>query len=115
MGGHLDDGEPDQIHPILSFSLGLSCIFMIGGTNKAVKPLALLLESGDVCVMSRFSRVCYHGVPKIIPSSFSISEDVNVEKLNLDVNNDGRNKVKHAINYLKENRINFNFRQVVID
>jgi alkylated DNA repair protein alkB family protein 1 len=34
MGGHLDDGEPDQEHPILSFSLGLSCIFLIGGESK---------------------------------------------------------------------------------
>jgi len=31
MGGHLDDGEPDQIHPIISFSMGLSCVFLIGG------------------------------------------------------------------------------------
>ena len=34
MGGHLDDGEPDQFHPIFSFSLGLSAVFLLGGRTK---------------------------------------------------------------------------------
>ena len=70
MGGHLDDGEPDQENPIISFSLGLSCVFLIGGQIKTVKPTAIKLDSGDVCIMSAFSRKCYHGVPKIIKNSF---------------------------------------------
>ena len=52
MNGHLDDGEPDQEHPIFSFSLGLSCIFLIGGETKDIKPLALRLDSGDLVIMS---------------------------------------------------------------
>ena len=115
MGGHLDDGEPDQVHPILSFSLGLSCIFMIGGTSKTVKPLSVLLESGDVCVMNKYSRICYHGVPKIIPGSFQLDEDSELGIINSEQHVKGRNTYKHAINYLKENRINFNFRQVVMN
>lgn len=46
MGGHLDDGEPDQIHPIVSYSLGLSCVFLIGGRTKEEKPLAVRLDNG---------------------------------------------------------------------
>lgn len=115
MGGHLDDGEPDQIHPIVSFSLGLSCIFMMGGATKTVKPKAVLLESGDVCVMNKFSRLCYHGVPKIIPNSFKLPEDFDVGSLNIKETTTGSNRIKHAVNYLKDNRINFNFRQVVTD
>lgn len=46
MGGHLDDGEPDQIHPIVSYSLGLSCVFLIGGQTKEEKPLAVRLDNG---------------------------------------------------------------------
>lgn len=38
MGGHLDDGEPDQINPIISFSLGLSCVFLIGGKDRSEEP-----------------------------------------------------------------------------
>jgi DNA alkylation damage repair protein AlkB len=61
MGGHLDDGEPDQLHPIVSFSFGLSCVFLIGGNTKDVDPIALKLDSGDVMIMSNQSRNCYHG------------------------------------------------------
>ncbi len=68
MGGHLDDGEPDQEHPILSFSLGLSCIFLIGGESKDQKPLAIRLDSGDLVIMAGRSRRCNHGVPKVLPN-----------------------------------------------
>ena len=56
MGGHLDDGEPDQENPILSFSLGLSCVFLIGGKTKEERPTAIKLDSGDLVVMSAYSR-----------------------------------------------------------
>lgn len=61
MGGHLDDAEPDQQHPIVSFSFGLSCVFLIGGRTKNVDPYAVRLDSGDVMVMSEDSRCCFHG------------------------------------------------------
>lgn len=61
MGGHLDDGEPDQQHPIVSLSFGLSCVFLIGGRTKDIEPYAVRLDSGDVMVMSEESRRCYHG------------------------------------------------------
>ncbi len=41
MNGHLDDGEPDQEHPIISFSLGCSCIFLMGGWTKEEKPIPI--------------------------------------------------------------------------
>lgn len=46
MGGHLDDGEKDQKHPIFSYSFGLSCVFLMGGKTKDVKPWAIKLDSG---------------------------------------------------------------------
>lgn len=61
MGGHLDDGEPDQQHPIVSFSFGLSCVFLIGGQTKDVDPFAVRLDPGDVMIMSEESRRCFHG------------------------------------------------------
>jgi len=48
MTGHLDDAEIDQISPIYSFSFGLSCVFLIGGTTKESKPLPVRLDSGDL-------------------------------------------------------------------
>ena len=35
MGGHLDDAEPCQTAPIVSLSLGLDAIYLIGGPTKA--------------------------------------------------------------------------------
>ncbi len=46
MGGHLDDGEKDQVSPILSFSIGLSCVFLIGGKTRDIKPHPIKLDSG---------------------------------------------------------------------
>ena len=56
-----------------SHSFGQSAVFLIGGESRAVRPQALLLQSGDVVVMSGPSRLAYHGVPKILgPSKASL-------------------------------------------
>ncbi len=47
MGGHLDDGEKDQISPIFSYSFGLSCVFLMGGKTKDIKPWAIKIDSGN--------------------------------------------------------------------
>ena len=110
MGGHLDDGEPDQENPILSFSLGLSCIFLIGGKTKDIVPIAVRLDSGDLAVMSSFSRNCFHGVPRVFKDSFNFGKDVLGE---VEEKGDQVNSFENAFNFLKEFRINFNYRQVV--
>lgn len=51
--------------------MGLSCVFLIGGTEKNEVPLSLLLNSGDLLVMSGYARTCYHGVPRVIENSFA--------------------------------------------
>lgn len=70
MNGHLDDGEPDQENPILSFSIGLSCVFLVGGPTKETSPLAIQLDSGDLIVMSQQAWWCFHGVAKVMKNSF---------------------------------------------
>ena len=54
MTGHLDDAEIDQTSPIYSFSLGLSCIFLMGTQTKETKPIAVRLNSGDLFSISQF-------------------------------------------------------------
>ena len=71
MTGHLDDAELDQVSPIFSFSFGLSCVFLIGSESKDDKPLAIRLDSGDLCVMAGESRKSWHGVPRVIENSFN--------------------------------------------
>jgi hypothetical protein len=82
MGGHLDDAELTMEHPIISISLGLSALFLIGGRRRQDKPTPILLRSGDVLVMSGESRYCYHGVPVILPADFSpVPRDVPLTAL----------------------------------
>ena len=48
-------------------SFGQDAIFLLGGQTKAVEPNAIMLHSGDVCIMSGPSRLAYHAVPCILP------------------------------------------------
>ena len=66
LSGHTDHSEKDLARPLLSLSFGQSAIFLIGGATKQTRPKALLLNSGDIVVMSGESRLAYHGVPKIL-------------------------------------------------
>lgn len=62
LGGHKDDAENDMNQPIISLSLGCPAIFLIGGDTKHVKPTPLLLQSGDVVVLSGQAREYFHGM-----------------------------------------------------
>lgn len=117
LGGHLDDAEFTFEVPIISirfeiyyylcedffsnfFSLGNTGIFLLGGTTKDVKPIAIFLRSGDVMIMGGKSRLCYHGIPRIIASSipsYLISSERASQRL---------------ADFLKTARINLNVRQV---
>ena len=39
---------------------------MIGGKSKEVRPTPILLQSGDVVIMSGEARLAYHGVPRVL-------------------------------------------------
>lgn len=58
MIGHLDDGEEDQKNPIFSFNFGLSCVFLLGGPDKQIEPLALKLEAGDLLSKCAEMQLC---------------------------------------------------------
>ena len=81
--------------------------------------MPLKIDSGDLLVMSGFSRKVYHGVPRIIENCFEYQQfDEYAENLKdeglvrMDENGMFKNNVFHAINFLKKHRINLNFRQV---
>jgi alkylated DNA repair protein alkB family protein 1 len=91
--------------PLISLSFGSSAIFLIGGQSKFIKPKAICISSGDVVVMSGESRLAYHAVPKIYKNN-----DLNLI-LNLD-SNEIVNEWTDYYNYIINNRINLNIRQV---
>lgn len=66
LGGHTDEVEPNAASPLVTVSLGLPCIFLLGGRTRAQKPTPILLRSGSVLVMAGGARHAYHGVPTVL-------------------------------------------------
>lgn len=72
MGLHQDRDEVDLTAPVVSLSLGSSCLFRFGGTARGGKTMALELASGDAVVLGGSARLAYHGVTRIIPGTSSL-------------------------------------------
>lgn len=104
--GHLDDVELTFEAPIVSISLGLSAIFLLGGRTREEKPRAMLLRSGDVVVMGGASRLLYHGVPRILPAT--LPPELAHHRLA-----GTEPHLAHVVDYLSKRRININARQVL--
>ena len=70
LGLHQDkDERPETIEagiPVVSFSLGDSAKFMIGGTKRKDPVQTVILESGDAIVFGGPSRLRFHGVSGIL-------------------------------------------------
>lgn len=72
LGLHQDRTENNRTAPIISISLGQSCIFQIGGLNRKDAVQEVLLDSGDVVVMGggrNGARNAYHGVKCLLPNT----------------------------------------------
>lgn len=69
MGLHRDEDEEALDTPVVSLSLGDTCVFRVGGFARGDKSRSFRLASGDVLVIGGASRLRYHGVDRIIPGS----------------------------------------------
>jgi DNA alkylation damage repair protein AlkB len=80
LGLHQDkDERPETIEagiPVVSFSLGDSAKFMIGGSKRKDPVQRIILESGDAIVMGGASRLRYHGVSGILPGTAPETLDI---------------------------------------
>jgi len=65
MGQHKDKDEADLNWPIVSISLGLSATFQVGGQTRSAPKRDILLEDGDVIILSGSARNHYHGVKPV--------------------------------------------------
>lgn len=72
MGLHQDRDETDFDAPVLSVSLGDTCLFRIGGENRKDPTKSFKLESGDVMLLTGKSRMAFHGVDKIYPGTSTL-------------------------------------------
>ncbi len=69
MGMHADRDEKSPA-PVVSLSLGDSCLFRFGTETDRGRPWTdVLLESGDLFVFGGPARLCFHGVPKVLPGT----------------------------------------------
>ncbi|WP_369066198.1 alpha-ketoglutarate-dependent dioxygenase AlkB family protein [Kocuria carniphila] len=69
MGMHQDKDEYSAA-PIVSLSLGDTCVFRFGNTETRTAPYQdIELRSGDLFVFGGPSRYAFHGVPKVYPGT----------------------------------------------
>lgn len=72
MGLHQDRDETDFSAPVVSLSLGNTCLFRIGGTSRKDRTQSLKLKSGDAIVLGGEGRLCFHGVDRIYPATSTL-------------------------------------------
>jgi DNA oxidative demethylase len=69
MGLHQDRDETEFDAPVISISLGDTCLFRIGGCKRNEPSRSVRLSSGDVVVLGGASRLAFHGVDRILPGT----------------------------------------------
>ncbi|MET0575586.1 MAG: alpha-ketoglutarate-dependent dioxygenase AlkB [Mesorhizobium sp.] len=72
MGMHQDRDEQDFEAPVVSVSLGDSCLFRVGQTSRDGQTVSFRLSSGDVVVLGGEGRLAFHGVDRIYPSTSAL-------------------------------------------
>jgi DNA oxidative demethylase len=72
MGLHQDRDEADFDAPVISVSLGDSCLFRVGSSKRSEPTRSLRLHSGDVVVLGGDARLAFHGVDRIYPGTSSL-------------------------------------------
>ncbi|MES5820310.1 alpha-ketoglutarate-dependent dioxygenase AlkB [Streptomyces sp. RG80] len=69
MGMHRDGDEKSDA-PVVSLSLGDTCVFRFGNTETRARPYTdVELRSGDLFVFGGPARLAYHGVPQVHPGT----------------------------------------------
>jgi alkylated DNA repair protein (DNA oxidative demethylase) len=77
---HQDKDERDFGSPIVSVSLGLPAIFLLGGSSRTERQRRVPLQHGDVVVWGGAARLRYHGV---LPVKEGCHELLGAQRLNL--------------------------------
>jgi alkylated DNA repair protein (DNA oxidative demethylase) len=89
LGMHQDkDERTDQ--PVISFSIGDSCLFRFGNPHTRNKPWTdVELASGDLFVFAGPSRFSYHGVPKTYPGTAPADSGHRTGRINVTLRQTG--------------------------
>ena len=83
MGMHQDKDEV-AADPVVSLSVGDSCVFRFGSPHGRGKPYTdVTLASGDAVVFGRESRFAYHGVPRLLPGTADPATGLGEGRINV--------------------------------
>jgi len=89
MGLHQDKDEKSDA-PVVSLSLGDTCVFRFGNTENRNKPWTdIELRSGDLFVFGGESRFAFHGVTKVRPGTADPEIGMAAGRLNLTIRQTG--------------------------
>jgi DNA oxidative demethylase len=72
MGLHQDRDEQDFDVPVISLSLGDSCLFRVGGRRRSDPTHSFRLHSGDAVILGGGARLAFHGVDRILPGTSTL-------------------------------------------
>lgn len=83
LGMHQDKDEKSDA-PVVSLSVGDTCVFRFGNTANRNRPWTdVELASGDLFVFGGPSRFAYHGVPEVRPGTADPATGLEAGRLNV--------------------------------
>ncbi|MGH3319427.1 MAG: alpha-ketoglutarate-dependent dioxygenase AlkB family protein [Streptosporangiaceae bacterium] len=83
LGMHQDKDEHAD-DPVVSLSIGDTCVFRFGNTAGRNRPWTdVELRSGDLFVFGGPSRYAYHGVPRVMPGTADPAGGLGQGRLNI--------------------------------
>jgi DNA oxidative demethylase len=72
MGLHQDRDEEELAAPVVSFSLGDTALFRVGGLQRNAPTRSFRLASGDAMSLASVGRLAFHGVDRIMAGSSTL-------------------------------------------
>lgn len=75
MGLHQDRDEQDFDAPVVSLSLGDTCLFRAGGLKRSDPTRSFRLASGDAVVLGGEGRLAFHGVDRILAGTSTLLKE----------------------------------------
>ena len=75
MGLHQDRDEESFVAPVVSLSLGDTCVFRYGGEQRRGPTRSVKLASGDAIVLAGAARLAFHGVDRILAGSSTLLQE----------------------------------------
>lgn len=78
MGLHQDRDERDFSQPIVSVSLGLPAVFLLGGLSRSAPVRQCALQHGDVLVWGGEARLRFHGVKPVAAGEHPVTGSARI-------------------------------------